>query len=358
MNSTSQKINEGNFFEDFSIGQEIFHATPRTITNGDSALYIALTGSRHPIASASTVAESLGYLSQPIDDLLAFHIAFGKTVPEISVNAIANLGYANVRFINPVYPNDTLYTKSTIIGLKENSNKKSGIVYVQSNSFNQKNEEIISWIRWVMVHKKNMSFTPQKNLIPDLPESVVLDKLPIPSFFNGNAFNTRWTKSDNLWEHYKKGEVIYHPSGMTVSDTDHTLATKLYQNNARLHFDDFMMKKTSMGKRLIYGGHVISVCKNLSYDGLENSLAILAINGGTHSNPTFGNDTLYASTEILDKWEIPYRSDIGVLRLRLIGYKNMELDAFKKLMPIENKNYHEHIVLDLDYSILMPRKKG
>ncbi len=358
MNNSTQKINEGNFFEDFSIGQEIIHATPRTFTDGDSSLYIALTGNRHPIASASTVAESLGYINRPIDDLLVFHIAFGKTVPEISVNAIANLGYANVRFTNPVFANDTVYTKSIIIGLKENSNKKSGIVYVQSTAFNQKNEEILSWIRWVMVHKKDINITLQKNVIPELPELVSLDKLPIPSFFNGNAFNTRWTKSENLWEHYKKGEVIFHPSGMTISNTDHTLATKLYQNNARLHFDDFMMKKTSMGKRLVYGGHVISICKNLSYEGLENSIAILAINGGTHSNPTFGNDTLYAVTEILDKWEIPHRSDVGALRLRLIGYKNMGLSEFKKIMPIEKQNYQEHIVLDLDYTILMPRKKG
>ena len=58
------------------------------------------------------------------------------------------------------------------------------------------------------------------------------------------------------------------------------------------------MKQSSFGRRLVYGGHVISVCRALSYDGLENAYAIAAINAGTHTNPTFAGDTLYAITEV------------------------------------------------------------
>ena len=88
----STKINAGRFFEDFVLGEVILHATPRTITAGDAALYIALTGSRNPLHCSEPFAQSLGYKTTPIDNLLAFHIAFGKTVPDISVNAVANLG--------------------------------------------------------------------------------------------------------------------------------------------------------------------------------------------------------------------------------------------------------------------------
>ena len=108
--SANSKSPTGNFFEDFYIGQVFHHATPRTISDGDSALYIALTGARQVLSSADTVSHAMGYQRRVVDDLLAFHIALGKTVPDISINAVANLGYADVRFLQPVYVGDTLTT--------------------------------------------------------------------------------------------------------------------------------------------------------------------------------------------------------------------------------------------------------
>ena len=135
------KIKAGRFFEDFNLNEVIHHATPRTITAGDCALYIALTGERNPIHCSEPFAKSLGYRSIPVDDLLAFHIAFGKTVPDISVNAIANLGYADVRFWRPIFIGDTIKTSSEIIGLKENSNGKSGVVWVRSTTTESRRKE-------------------------------------------------------------------------------------------------------------------------------------------------------------------------------------------------------------------------
>ena len=114
------KTSAGNFFEDFSLGQTFLHPTPRTVGEGDIALYLALTGSRHLLGCSAPVAHALGYPKRPLDDLLAFHLAFGKTVSDISLNAVANLGYADVRFLEPVYVGDTLAAESVVIGLKEN----------------------------------------------------------------------------------------------------------------------------------------------------------------------------------------------------------------------------------------------
>ena len=114
------KTRSGNYFEDFRLGQEIVHATPRTVTDGDIALYTALFGSRFVVTSSAQFATGLGLERAPIDSLLAFHIVFGKTVPDISLNAVANLGYAYGRFGQPVYPGDTLSAKSTVIGLRQN----------------------------------------------------------------------------------------------------------------------------------------------------------------------------------------------------------------------------------------------
>jgi 2-methylfumaryl-CoA hydratase len=350
------KINTGRFFEDFIMNEVIQHATPRTITAGDSALYIALTGSRNPLHCSEPFAQSLGYKATPVDDLLAFHIAFGKTVPDISVNAVANLGYADVRFIQPVFVGDTLSTSSQVIGLRQNSSGKSGVVWVRSTSINQRGEPVLSWVRWVMVHKNDLDRTAPMTVVPTLPSFVSVENLSIPSYFSAKKFDRKITGGQYFWEDYQAGERINHAAGSTINPAEHSMATRLYQNNARLHFDDFAMKSSPFGQRLVYGGVVISLCRALSYEGLENALSILAINAGTHANPSFAGDTIYTATEVLDTWQLPNRSDIGALRLRMVGIKNMVPSDLADIKT--NDKYHENVVLDLDYTVAMPRRKG
>lgn len=352
--TSHQKINTGRYFEHFKLNEVIQHATPRTISSGDTALYIALTGARNPLHCSAPFAHALGYETSPIDDLLAFHIAFGKTVPDISVNAVANLGYADVRFLQPVFVGDTLTTSSTVIGLKQNSNGKSGVVYVRSTCVNQNQQAVLSWVRWVMVHKQDLNAPAPQTVIPELPAFVDPASLNIPLQFSAQGFEAQATGGRYYWEDYQAGERINHPAGMTINDSDHSLATRLYQNNARLHFDDHMMQTSPFGKRLVYGGIVISACRSLSYEGLENALAILAINGGTHANPCFAGDTIYSFTEVLDCWELTDRPDIGALRLRMVGIKNASPADIAEIKV--NGSYHANVVLDLDYTVLMPRK--
>jgi 2-methylfumaryl-CoA hydratase len=351
--SNSTKINAGRFFENFTLNEVIKHATPRTITAGDCALYIGLYGSRNPLHCSEPFAQSLGYKTNPVDDLLAFHIAFGKTVPDISVNAVANLGYADVRFLQPVFVGDTLSTSSQVIGLKQNSNGKNGVVYVRSTSVNQRGEPVISWVRWVMVHKNNFDSPAPATTIPELPHFVAPENLSLPSYVSAKRFNAIATGGEYFFEDYKIGERINHAAGMTINPADHTMATRLYQNNARLHFDDHLMKKSSFGQRLVYGGVAISMCRAISFEGIENALTILAINAGNHANPSFAGDTIYCATEVLDAWQLP-NNDFGALRLRMLGIKNMpsaELSNFKT-----ETTYQPNVVLDLDYTVAMPRR--
>src|SRR5262245_10778112 len=133
----------GNFFEDFRLGQVLRHASPRTVTTGDVALYTGLFGSRFAVQSSDVFARAIGYVQAPVDDLLVFHLVFGKSVPDVSLNAVANLGYADCRFLEPVYPGDTISATSEVMGLKENSNRKTGIVYVRTCGFNQHGREIL-----------------------------------------------------------------------------------------------------------------------------------------------------------------------------------------------------------------------
>lgn len=356
-----QKVSAGRFFEDFSLNEVIQHATPRTITAGDCALYIALYGARQPLFCSVPFAQSLGYTNHglpctPVDDLLALHIAFGKTVPDISVNAIANLGYANVSFLQPIFVGDTLSSSSQVIGLKQNSSGKSGVVWVRSTAINQHGEPVLSWVRWVMIHKNNAEAPASATAVPTLPSFVAPENLQIPSYLSAANFATTATGGQYFWEDYQIGERINHAAGMTINPAEHSMATRLYQNNARLHFDDYLMRSSSFGQRMVYGGVLISICRAMSYEGLENAISILAINGGTHANPTFANDTIYTRTEVLDAWELPKRTDVAALRLRMVGIKNMPAGDIDNIKT--ESGYHPNVVLDLDYTVLMPRREN
>jgi 2-methylfumaryl-CoA hydratase len=348
------KTNPGNYFEDFRLGQEITHATPRTVTEGDMALYVALTGSRFPLHSADTFAQDLGYEGATIDDVLAFHVVFGKTVPDISLNAVANLGYAAGRFGEPVYPGDTLSSVSEVIGLKENSNRKTGTVYVRSIGVNQRGEMVLDYCRWVMVRKRDESAPAPEPVVPDLPESVPVDQLIVPAGASFATYDTVAAGSPHLWDDYSAGEKIDHVDGMTIEESEHAMATRLYQNTARVHFNQHTEKEGRFGRRLIYGGHIISIARALSFNGLANAVRVAAINGGRHVAPTFAGDTIYAWSEVLEKLEVPSRSDIGALRLRTIAVKDRTCADFPNV-GADGKT-DPAVVLDLDYTVLVPRR--
>lgn len=354
------KTNAGNFFEDFVAGATLTHAVPRTITEGDCALYIGLTGDRFALHSSAEYARSLGYQRETVNDLLVFHVVFGKTVNDVSLNAVANLGYAGLRFLAPVYPGDTLRSVSKVLGKKENKSGDSGIVWVTTTGTNQRGEPVLEYTRWVMVNKRDASTPTGANDKPETPAFVQPSELVVPKALDLSKYEAWPSGARASWEDYEKGERIDHVDGMTIEEAEHMIATRLYQNTAKVHFDAHAAKSTRFGKRLMYGGHVISLARALSYNGLEGALGMLAWNGGAHANPTFANDTLYAYTTVLDKAELPGRKDVGALRVRLVGVKNA--DPVKENIPLKvekdgKESYHPSVVLDLDYWLLMPRKR-
>src|SRR6185436_4387664 len=266
------KTTPGNFFEDFRLGQTLTHATPRTITAGDVALYNALYGSRFAVQSSDVFAQAIGYPRSPIDDLLVFHIVFGKTVPDISLNAVANLGYADCRFLHAVYPGDTLTAVSEVIGLKENSSRKTGVVYVRTTGFKQYGAKVLEYVRWVMVRKRDEAAAAPGDQVPDLPKAIDPAALgaACPQIAL-RSYDFALAGSPHRFGDYQVGEKIDHVEGMTVEESEHAMATRLYQNTARVHFNQFTESKGRFGRRLIYGGHVISLARALSFNGLANA---------------------------------------------------------------------------------------
>ena len=345
------KARQGNFFEDFRLGQVIEHATPRTVTAGDASLYAALYGARFAVQSSDAFAQAIGYPKSPIDDLLVFHIVFGKTVADISLNAVANLGYAECSFLKPVYPGDTLSSTSEVIGLRENSNRQSGVVYVRTTGRDSAGAPVLDYVRWVMVRKRDEAAPAPAERVPDLKKAVdpadLGGALPV---LKTEGYSNALSGSPHRFGDYEPGEKIDHIDGMTIEEAEHQLATRLYQNTAKVHFNQHEQGQGRFGRRLIYGGHIISLARALSFNGLENAFHIAAINAGRHVSPAFAGDTVYAWSEVLDKAALP-RADVGALRLRLVALKDRPAAGF----PYRSGDqYDPSVLLDLDFWALMP----
>jgi 2-methylfumaryl-CoA hydratase len=343
----------GRFFEDFIVGDVIRHATPRTVTVGDVALNQALYGNRFVVQSSDAFAQAIGYPRSPVDDLIAFHVVFGKTVPDVSLNAFANLGYAAGRFLRPVYPGDTLVSSSEVIGVRPTSKGDAGVVWVRTRGVRADGAPVLDYVRWVLVRVQG-GRPIQDTVVPDLPKAVDPSELgdACPRL-DLAAWDNAESGSDRRFDDYHVGEKIDHVDGMTVEEAEHQLATRLWQNTARVHFDGYGQKSSRIGRRLVYGGHVISLARGLSFNGLENAFHIAGINGGRHVAPIFAGDTLYAWSEILDKQPLPGRDDVGAMRVRLTGLKDCAGAAFPRLG--EDGKDHPAVVLDLDLWLLIPR---
>jgi 2-methylfumaryl-CoA hydratase len=347
------KARTGNFFEDFSVGQVIEHATPRTVTSGDTALYTALYGGRFAVQTSDAFANAIGYARAPVDDLLVFHIVFGKTVPDVSLNAIANLGYAECRFHRAVYSGDTLTARSEVLGVKQNSNGKTGTVYLRSTGLNQDDQTVLDYVRWVMVRKRDEGSDAPDPVVPELaghvdPVGLAAAVPPLKSY----GYDTSLAGSQHRWGDYRAGERIDHIDGMTVEEAEHMLATRLYHNTAKVHFNQFTEGQGRFGRRIIYGGHVISLARALSFNGLANAFHVAAINGGRHVAPLFAGGTVFAWSEVAETAEIEGRSDIGALRL--VTYATNDLPCADFPGRAED-GFAEGVILELDYWAVLPK---
>ncbi len=340
------KTNPGRSFEDYAVGQVIRHAVPRTVGGGERALYHALYPARHAICSSDAFAQSCGLPAAPLDDLIAFHTVFGKTVPDVSLNAVANLGYAEGRWLRPVWPGDTLRSESQVIGLKQTSSGRTGVVWVRTRGFNQRDEAVLSYVRWVMVRKRDPEAPAPEILVPDLAPSVAAAELAVPAGLDFSGYDFGLAGEPHRWGDYDVGERIDHVDGVTVEEAEHMMATRLWQNTSRVHFDTAARPD---GTRLIYGGHVISLARALSFNGLANAQLLVGLNGGAHANPCLAGDTVRAWSEVLEKAETA-APGVGALRLRLVATKG---GAPFRLKDAAGK-YLPDVLLDLDYWALCP----
>lgn len=145
----------GLYYEDFEVGAEIRHALSKTIFESDNNFFSLMTMNHHPVHTNLDYATQNQHGKILVVGTLVFSLAVGMTVPDISGKAIANLEYENIRHLNPVFVNDTLYVRTKILDKRESRSKNDrGIVYVETIAYNQNGIDVLSFRRNVLIKKR------------------------------------------------------------------------------------------------------------------------------------------------------------------------------------------------------------
>lgn len=154
--ATLRRFVRGRYLEDFSPGQHLRHHWGRTLTEGEAALFTTWTMHASPLHFNVVHARHQGHRACPVNPYLVLNVVFGLSVEDLSEQALAHLGYWNVRFLKPVYPGDTLFSESTVLGVRDSESRADrGVVHVRTEGRNQSGEPVIAYERRILVKKRS-----------------------------------------------------------------------------------------------------------------------------------------------------------------------------------------------------------
>lgn len=146
---------EGRCFEDFEVGDVYIHPSGRTITSTDNSWFTLLTLNTNPVHFDHAYAAGTEFGKPLVNSCFTLALVTGMSVPDVSQNAMANLGWDEVRLPNPVFEGDTLYARSVVLELRESKSRPNvGLVRIQTTGFNQDGVTVIEYKRTMLVYKR------------------------------------------------------------------------------------------------------------------------------------------------------------------------------------------------------------
>ncbi|MBI4640430.1 MAG: MaoC family dehydratase [Candidatus Tectomicrobia bacterium] len=149
------------------------------------------------------------------------------------------------------------------------------------------------------------------------------------------------TEKAIYYEDFTVGDLYIHHQGRTVTEADNHMFTLLVMNTAELHFNQDMVERDPEvsfgGRRVVYGGIVLSIVVGLTSDFGESILIDIGYDNGRHTAPVFHGDTLYAESEVLSKRDAD-RPDAGIVQFKLVG-----------------KNQQGTVVLEIEREVLIKK---
>jgi 2-methylfumaryl-CoA hydratase len=315
----------GNFLEDFRIGQVLRHKVGKTVTEGLVNAFTEFSMSTNPLHKNRRYAQAYGFRDTILPPGLVMAVVFSQSVEDISENARANLEYVDMRFGAPVHIGDTIESTSLVLGVTPSTRDPSlGVVHVQTTGRNQHDDVVLTYERKVQVWKLDSAAEVVK---ASAPAPAVECELVLPPYDSALPYRTmqHLSNADTYFEDFTPGDTIEHSRGRTMT-SEHIALTAMLDNTSQVHCNQHMIDQNPEryvgGQLIIFGGIPFQLCLGLSSpDVADNSLGDIAYKTGRHTAPLFAGDTVFASTEIAGKRDLPGRPDLGAVDTILRGHK-------------------------------------
>lgn len=318
----------GRVFEDYKVGEVYVHARGVTVTESFIIEFATTFMEANPLHLNREFAKAHGFRDILASALLVMNLALSLGVQNDSEKVIANLGYYNVKFCEPVYPGDTLRGFTQVLHVKDRGDAEPGIITIRTVAVNQNKKAVVQYDRKLFVSrgKKALPTTLVQNEIPEAGSDPVLS---LPEI---KVYPKDLTGVNTYFENFKVGDVIVHPNGRTVTD-EHFAWTYRLMNTHPLHYDKLYSKGRQgkmSGEPIVYGGLVFAwLCGLASRDVSENAIWDLGYTEGYHTQPLVSGETVYAISRVLAKED--FSKQAGIVSLQLIGVKGLRgEEALKK----------------------------
>jgi acyl dehydratase len=145
----------GRVFEDFEVGDVYPHPLGRTILSADNTWFTLLTQNTNPIHFDHHYSAQTEFKRPLVNSALTLAVVMGQSVTDLSQNALANLGWDDIRLPHPVFEGDTLYSRSEVLETRESQSRPNvGIVRVKTTGVNHEGTTVIEFKRTFMVYKR------------------------------------------------------------------------------------------------------------------------------------------------------------------------------------------------------------
>ncbi len=311
----------GRMLEDFQVGDVYQHPWEVSVDDGMTALFAASFQDAMPTFASREYAKQLGFRDRPVHPFVLLNLGLSFSVHDVSEQAIAHLAYIDVRFPEACYAGDTLHASSSVLSAKPSSKGDRGVVEVRTLLENQNGTVVCRFDRKALVRAGNVSGRPADGHAA-LPQSADPAGALPPPLREGVRPLAHRRGFAGFYEDFDVGDVFFHGLGKTVGASEHMQLTQLCRNSHPIHFDEVYCKEKSFAKtRVVYGGLVLSwVLALTSRDLAGNAVWDVGLDKGAHPNGVVAGDTLYASSQVLEKEDAG--PGVGLVTVRVVGTKN------------------------------------
>jgi acyl dehydratase len=284
----------GPYFEDFKHGQVFDDAPSLTLTDGLATLHQSLSGDRLRLALDHELSRSVTGRAEPLaHPTLVCHVAIGQTTAA-SQRVKGNLFYRRLQLLRPVHIGDTLTTRAEVVALRQNRPKPgrpaTGMVALRIAVANQQREPVLDFWRCPMIPLSDPEGdTGHADSFDDIPAEIDLDRLAaeVPWGWELGAFKDGAGRAGAHFDEVVAGCTFVVEGRDTV--TGATELARATLNLASTHTDPGV---GPYGRRLVYGGHTISLAGAAATKALPNLVTILAWRSCDHTGPVFEGDVL------------------------------------------------------------------